>query len=414
MTTVRSAPATAIAVAPRDLAAALRGAGLTEVDDSARRRAEYSSDASNYRVVPSVVAFPRHADEAAAALDVARRARRAGDQPRRRDLDRGQRGRGRRRARLLPAPEPGAVGRSRGTDRGGRAGRDPGRHHRGRGRVRAAVRPGPVHALAGQHRRRDRQQRLRLARAAVRPHGRQRGEPGRADRLGGAADGAAHGPGRPGRRRACRRRPRRPGRGAPRPDPHRVRPVHPAGVRLLHGAPAAGERRRPREVPGRQRGHARHGPRRDRGAGAVAQGGGAGGARLPRHARGRGRGARAAAAPAGRDRGHGRAAGRRVPRPPGRRPPSRRCRAARPGCSSRPPGTPRPRRAPRPRGSSPTPAASTRWWSPAPRRGRCGASARTARAWAAAPPPARRPGPAGRTPRSRPSSSARTCGTSPR
>ena len=74
MTTVRSAPATAIAVAPRDLAAALRGAGLTGVDDSARRRAEYSADASNYRVVPSVVVFPRHVDEAAAALDVARRA----------------------------------------------------------------------------------------------------------------------------------------------------------------------------------------------------------------------------------------------------------------------------------------------------------------------------------------------------
>ena len=74
MTTVRPAPATAIAVAPRDLAAALRGAGLTGVDDSARRRAEYSADASNYRVVPSVVVFPRHVDEAAAALDVARRA----------------------------------------------------------------------------------------------------------------------------------------------------------------------------------------------------------------------------------------------------------------------------------------------------------------------------------------------------
>ncbi len=57
----------------RDLAAALRGAGLTEVDDSARRRAEYSSDASNYRVVPSVVVFPRHAEEAAAVLDVATR-----------------------------------------------------------------------------------------------------------------------------------------------------------------------------------------------------------------------------------------------------------------------------------------------------------------------------------------------------
>ncbi|MDQ6850676.1 MAG: FAD-binding protein, partial [Actinomycetota bacterium] len=51
---------------------ALRRAGVGEVDDSTRRRAEYSSDASNYRVVPSVVAFPRHPDEVAAALDVAR------------------------------------------------------------------------------------------------------------------------------------------------------------------------------------------------------------------------------------------------------------------------------------------------------------------------------------------------------
>ena len=74
MTTVRPEHATTAAVPPRDLAAALRGAGLTGVDDSARRRAEYSADASNYRVVPSVVVFPRHVDEAAAALDVARRA----------------------------------------------------------------------------------------------------------------------------------------------------------------------------------------------------------------------------------------------------------------------------------------------------------------------------------------------------
>jgi FAD/FMN-containing dehydrogenase/Fe-S oxidoreductase len=57
----------------RELAAALRAAGLKGVDDSARRRAEYSTDASNYRVVPTVVAFPGHVDEAAAALEVARR-----------------------------------------------------------------------------------------------------------------------------------------------------------------------------------------------------------------------------------------------------------------------------------------------------------------------------------------------------
>src|ERR1700728_275176 len=60
------------APSPRELAAALRAAGLAEVDASARRRAEYSSDASNYRVLPAVVAFPRHAEEAIAALAVAR------------------------------------------------------------------------------------------------------------------------------------------------------------------------------------------------------------------------------------------------------------------------------------------------------------------------------------------------------
>jgi FAD/FMN-containing dehydrogenase/Fe-S oxidoreductase len=54
------------------LAAELRRAGLTEVDDSVRRRAEYSTDASLYRVVPQVVAFPRAADEAVAALEVCR------------------------------------------------------------------------------------------------------------------------------------------------------------------------------------------------------------------------------------------------------------------------------------------------------------------------------------------------------
>jgi FAD/FMN-containing dehydrogenase/Fe-S oxidoreductase len=57
-------------VQPGELAAALRKAGLAEVDTATRRRAEYSSDASNYRVVPLVVAFPRSADEMAAALAV--------------------------------------------------------------------------------------------------------------------------------------------------------------------------------------------------------------------------------------------------------------------------------------------------------------------------------------------------------
>jgi FAD/FMN-containing dehydrogenase/Fe-S oxidoreductase len=60
-------------VEPREIAAALRHAGVVHVDDSTRRRAEYSTDASNYRVVPSVVVHPRHVDEVHAALGVASR-----------------------------------------------------------------------------------------------------------------------------------------------------------------------------------------------------------------------------------------------------------------------------------------------------------------------------------------------------
>ncbi|MBV9592914.1 MAG: FAD-binding protein [Actinobacteria bacterium] len=55
-----------------ELVAALRRAGVSDLDAGTRRRAEYSSDASNYRLVPSAVAFPRHADEVAAALAVCR------------------------------------------------------------------------------------------------------------------------------------------------------------------------------------------------------------------------------------------------------------------------------------------------------------------------------------------------------
>ena len=60
-------------VDPADIARALRSVVKGEVDDSTRRRAEYSSDASNYRVVPAVVAFPRDTGDILAAADVARR-----------------------------------------------------------------------------------------------------------------------------------------------------------------------------------------------------------------------------------------------------------------------------------------------------------------------------------------------------
>jgi len=43
-----------------------------EVDASTRRRAEYSSDASNYRVVPEAVLFPRSAEDVAAIVAAAR------------------------------------------------------------------------------------------------------------------------------------------------------------------------------------------------------------------------------------------------------------------------------------------------------------------------------------------------------
>lgn len=53
-----------------DLMTALSSAA--ECDDSARRRAEYSSDASNYRVLPQVVTFPRDTSEVLAIHEVSR------------------------------------------------------------------------------------------------------------------------------------------------------------------------------------------------------------------------------------------------------------------------------------------------------------------------------------------------------
>ncbi|MFV0253453.1 MAG: FAD-binding and (Fe-S)-binding domain-containing protein [Beutenbergiaceae bacterium] len=54
-----------------DLIADLTAAVAGEVDGSHRRRAEYSTDASNYRVVPQVVVFPRSTDDVLAALATA-------------------------------------------------------------------------------------------------------------------------------------------------------------------------------------------------------------------------------------------------------------------------------------------------------------------------------------------------------
>jgi FAD/FMN-containing dehydrogenase/Fe-S oxidoreductase len=63
-----------IALEALDLAAALSGAVAGEVSTATRRRAEYSTDASNYRVVPQVVVFPRDTDDLIAALTTARTA----------------------------------------------------------------------------------------------------------------------------------------------------------------------------------------------------------------------------------------------------------------------------------------------------------------------------------------------------
>ena len=54
------------------LGTSLRRAGVMEVDTSPRRRAEYSSDASLYRVPPTAVVFPRTGDDVEATLQVCR------------------------------------------------------------------------------------------------------------------------------------------------------------------------------------------------------------------------------------------------------------------------------------------------------------------------------------------------------
>lgn len=67
-----TAPAPAGPAAARDLVASLRAVVSGEVDSSTRIRAEYSTDASNYRVPPAVVVFPRHTDDLLAVAEVAR------------------------------------------------------------------------------------------------------------------------------------------------------------------------------------------------------------------------------------------------------------------------------------------------------------------------------------------------------
>ncbi|CAL8969597.1 putative protein [Propionicimonas sp. T2.31MG-18] len=58
--------------ATTDLVHRLRKAVGGPVEDSTLRRAEYSTDASNYRVVPQVVVFPNDTDDVLAAVEVAK------------------------------------------------------------------------------------------------------------------------------------------------------------------------------------------------------------------------------------------------------------------------------------------------------------------------------------------------------
>ena len=247
-----------------DVVQALRSALRGAVDDSTRRRAEYSTDASNYRVVPQVVAFPQDTDDVLAALEVTRDARRPADRARRRHLG-----------------APGnAVGHrawcstSRGTSTGSSTSTRTART--------ARIEPGVVMAS--------------LQKAAA-PHGLRFGpDPSTQARatLGGMIGNNACGPravayGRTadnvlaldvvdgtGRRFEARSGAGAldvvPGldalvRGQPRHPAHRAGPLRPAGLRLLPRAPAAREGHRPGQGAGRHGGDRRDAARRDRAAG---------------------------------------------------------------------------------------------------------------------------------------------------
>ena len=58
-------------VASADAIRLLRTRLTGRVEDGTRRRAEYSSDASNYRVVPAAVVYPATVDDVVTVVDVA-------------------------------------------------------------------------------------------------------------------------------------------------------------------------------------------------------------------------------------------------------------------------------------------------------------------------------------------------------
>jgi FAD/FMN-containing dehydrogenase/Fe-S oxidoreductase len=61
-----------VTVAEAEVVRDLRSRGISEVDTAPRRLAEYSSDASLYRVMPAAVAFPRSPEEIAVMLQTCR------------------------------------------------------------------------------------------------------------------------------------------------------------------------------------------------------------------------------------------------------------------------------------------------------------------------------------------------------
>ncbi len=68
MSTVDTATTADTSADTAEVAAALRRAGIGDVDDSGLARALYSSDGSLYRVLPRAVVRPRDTDEVLAAL----------------------------------------------------------------------------------------------------------------------------------------------------------------------------------------------------------------------------------------------------------------------------------------------------------------------------------------------------------
>ena len=354
-----------------DLVQELRRRGVSDVDDSTLARALYSSDASLYRVVPRVVVRPRYDRRDHRRPRRVAHPRRARHDARRRHVDRRQRRGPRHRRRHGQAPGQRAVDRPRGADRGRAAGHRAREPAAGRGAVRAPLRARPLDAPALHHRRDDRQQRLRLAGARLRPDGRQRRGPhGRLRHrrgLGRQRDDDRDGP------------PDRDGRAPPRPHQDELRPVHPAGQRLLAGAPA------PRAASAGPllrglRGDARRRPGGDRAAGRDAGHAAARAAGLPVDGGGRRRRPRAALRRC-------RAAHRvRGPRRPDRRPGQGqgvgRARAAARvpgGCSSR--WRARTRSRWRRRSSLPSSALGHRTVDSVSSRRPSGGSARTAPAW---------------------------------